>query len=118
MSLTRSVGQITYRVIRKYGMSATLTERVTGTFSPSTNTVAVTATDHEVKVLVQEYGERERPNIRAGDKKVLVAGPALDDVPTTEWRLTVGERTFEIVHVLSHYIQDAAVVYEIQARGA
>jgi len=103
----------------KFGQKVILREKQSGTFTPSTDVVAVAKFEHTVSAIVADYAEYQIQGlIKEGDKKVLVAARDLPRTPTVDWTVKIGDRWYEIRYVRTTYSGDEQAIHELVARGS
>ena len=116
--LDSPVRRIASNVVRKFGQSITLTQRVTGAFTPATNSVAVTETALTVNAILAEVRADEiQGQVQSGDMKVVVAAKDLTNKPETGWRMTISSEVYEVVAVKTDFSGEQAALYTLIARG-
>jgi hypothetical protein len=117
MNYTR-FAQIASRLLTKFGMTATLVRRVSGTYVPATGAIPVTETSQSVKVVLTAYPEKmiDGTAIHTGDKQVSMSVENLDFLPQAGDRLVVGVVTYNVIQVKEHNPAGTVLLYELQVR--
>lgn len=118
MSLDTALRKVAQSVVSKFGTAAAL-RRVTGTkYSTTTRTMTPVTTDTPLKIRLDDYQDREiRGNIKVGDRKGTIAAADVDEAPTLDDNVVIGERVYDIVNVESLIATDLAATFVLQLRG-
>jgi hypothetical protein len=100
-----------------FGTSVTVTRVTPGTYKPLTGQQAETTTATTLNAVVDMYRSFELSDqIRAADRKLLVAASDVTFLPDVDDRVTISGDAYRIMSVNVMQGTDQAVVYELQIR--
>lgn len=91
----------------------------TPTYNPTTRDVSGSPTDHTVTnaspIIEDATLTRETNALKAGEASCFLPGSGLGFVPLPGWKLSVGSKTWKVVDVLRHPVDETSVAaYELR----
>ncbi len=115
MSFSSNAKALADRLIKKYGDSVVLVERVLGGYDPTTGKDQVTLTNYSRKGQVTNYSvaEMSSDNITVDDLQVIVR---VDLDITRDWTVTYANKSWKIIDIVKIRTQDNTVIHKLQIR--
>ena len=113
------------RLISKFGQTATIKDVTAGSYDPVTGTgTPDTPIDQPAELILLDYSSQESgakdaegTQIKAGDKKILIAAKGLLWAPKLTSTITADGADWRIVNVKSSNPAGTPLVYEIHGRS-
>jgi predicted transcriptional regulator of viral defense system len=106
-------------LIGEFGTAGTITRVTPGRYNIQAGTQAETTANTTVSGVVSAFKHYELgAEIRATDRKYLVAASDVTFVPDVDDRVTIGSDTYRIVRTREVQATDQAAVYELALRAA
>lgn len=118
MSLAKSLEKVASKVIGKFGGDVTIRFITAGSYNTTTGVVGETASDTNIKGVLENVGLREvNELIQASDKRLIIAANDLATAPETKDRVVISSVVHQIVRVETTEQDNTAITYELILRA-
>lgn len=118
MTLSSPLRKVASKVINKFGGDITFRSIAPSAYSTSTGAAAETATDADIKGVLEDVNKREVNDlIQAGDKRLIIAALDIDGtVPTITDKVVINSRVHQIIRVTTIEQDNEPITYELILR--
>ena len=118
MGLAQSLEKVAGTVIAKFGGDVTVRYVSAGTYNATTGAITETASDTDVKGVLEGVSVREvNELIQQGDKRLTVAAIDLPSAPETKDRVVISTIVHQIIRVETTEQDNTAITYELILRA-
>ena len=118
MGLAQSLEKVAGTVIAKFGGDVTVRYVSAGTYNATTGAITETASDTDVKGVLEDVSVREvNELVQQGDKRLTVAAKELPSAPGTKDRVVISSVVHQIIRVETTEQDNTAITYELILRA-
>jgi hypothetical protein len=118
MALASPLRKVASKLMARFGGVATIRRVATGSYDPTTGTIAETNTDTTVRGVLEDVNIREvNELVQAGDKRLIVAAADLTTAPTTVDKVLINSVVHQIIRIQTIEQDNTAITYELILRA-
>ena len=118
MGLAQSLEKVAVTVMAKFGGDVTVRYVSAGSYNATTGAITETASDTNVKGVLEDVNVREvNELVQQGDKRLTVAAKDLPSAPETKDRVVISTVVHQIIRVETTEQDNTAITYELILRA-
>jgi hypothetical protein len=118
MALASPLRKVASKLMARFGGVATIRRVATGSYDPTTGTIAETNTDTTVRGVLEDVTVREvNELVQAGDKRLIIAAADLSTAPTTVDKVLINSVVHQVIRVQTIEQDNTAITYELILRA-
>ncbi len=118
MGLAQSLEKVAGTVIEKFGGDVTIRYVSAGSYNATTGAISETASDTDVKGVLEDVSVREvNELVQQGDKRLTVAAKDLPSAPETKDRVVISTVVHQIIRVDTTEQDNTAITHGLILRA-
>ena len=118
MGLAQSLEKVAGTVIATFGGDVTVRYVSAGTYNATTGAINETASDTDVKGVLEDVSVREvNELVQQGDKRLTIAAKDLPSAPETKDRVVISTVVHQIIRVETTEQDNTAITHELILRA-
>jgi hypothetical protein len=117
MTLADPLRKVASRLMARFGGDVTIRRITVGAYNTTTGAVSETASDNEIKGILEDVNLREVNDlIQASDKRLIVAAADTAAVPTTVDKVLINNIVHQVIRVDTIEQDNEPITYELILR--
>ena len=117
MTLAVPLRKVASRLMARFGGDVTIRRITVGAYNTTTGAVSETASDNEIKGILEDVNLREVNDlIQASDKRLIIAAADTAAVPTTVDKVLINNIVHQVIRVDTIEQDNEPITYELILR--